>query len=62
MLVVFMRLCQIYLDIDAGGSRAISQLKILVDLMHSLNFESQNCRLDRPCSVFDLIGGVGSAG
>jgi hypothetical protein len=47
---------------DAGGPPGISQLKILVDVMHRLNFEATTDNNDRPCAVFDMIGGVGSGG
>jgi hypothetical protein len=47
---------------DAGGSRGISQLKILTDLMHRLNYEAQSNDMDRPCAVFDMICGVSSGG
>lgn len=50
------------LSFDAGGSRGVSQLKILAEMMDRLNFEAINDDLDRPCAVFDMIGGVGSGG
>jgi hypothetical protein len=48
--------------IDAGGQRAISQLKILADLMNRLNSESSGDAKYRPCDVFDMAAGVGSGG
>ncbi|KIM26748.1 hypothetical protein M408DRAFT_57060, partial [Serendipita vermifera MAFF 305830] len=47
---------------DAGGTRGISQLKILDELMHRLNFEAKDNKNDRPCAVFDMIGGTGTGG
>jgi len=55
-----------YLDTDsfedAGGTRAISQLKILGDMMHRLNHDLAEEDKVRPCDVFDMMGGVGSGG
>jgi len=47
---------------DAGGTRAISQLKILDNIMHRLNYDTPEADKVRPCDVFDMIGGVGSGG
>jgi len=47
---------------DAGGSRAISQLKILAELMHRLNYEVSEDEIKRPCDVFNMVGGTGSGG
>ena len=47
---------------DAGGARGISQLKILDTLMYLLRFNDENPGMDRPCTTFDMIGGVGSGG
>jgi len=48
---------------DAGrGSRGISQLKILINLLHRTNSEAQGHPKSRPCDVFDMIGGTGSGG
>jgi len=48
--------------LDAGGSRSISQLKILEELMHRLNYDEESDDMSRPCDVFDMICGVGSGG
>lgn len=50
------------LSLDAGGTRAISQLTILAQMMHQLNYNTKDDSLDRPCTAFDMIGGVGSGG
>jgi hypothetical protein len=47
---------------DAGGTRGVSQLKILTELMHRLNFEEEEDQILLPCDVFDMIGGGGSGG
>jgi hypothetical protein len=47
---------------DAGGTQGVSQLKILAELMHRLNFEVKEDELMLPCDVFDMIGGSGSGG
>jgi hypothetical protein len=47
---------------DAGGARAVSQLKILAELMHRLNFETAEDQKLLPFDVFDMIGGSGSGG
>ena len=48
--------------IDAGGARAISQLRILAKLMNKINPESPNDEPKRPCDVFNMIGGTGTGG
>ncbi|KIM23931.1 hypothetical protein M408DRAFT_27516 [Serendipita vermifera MAFF 305830] len=48
--------------IDAGGTRAVSQLTILAQLMHRLNYGTTENSLNRPHTIFDMIGGVGSGG
>jgi hypothetical protein len=45
---------------DAGGS--ISQLKILSEVMLNFSQEVEIGALHRPCTVFDIICGVGSGG
>jgi hypothetical protein len=47
---------------DAGGTRGISQLKILAELMAQLNLNVTEDHKLRPCDAFDLIGGAGSGG
>jgi hypothetical protein len=47
---------------DAGGTRGVSQLKILAELMHRLNFEVEEDEVLLPRDVFDMIGGSGSGG
>jgi hypothetical protein len=49
-------------SIDAGGSRATSQLQILSNLMDRLNPDSEDNQTGLPCTVFDMIGGTGSGG
>ena len=51
-----------YLLTDAGGAQSISQLKILAELMHRLNFGATEENKKCPYEVFDMIGGVGSGG
>ncbi|KIM26166.1 hypothetical protein M408DRAFT_197100 [Serendipita vermifera MAFF 305830] len=50
------------LSLDGGGSRALSQLKILADLMHMMNFNAKEDEIQRPRDVFNMIGGTGSGG
>lgn len=53
------------LSFDAGGSRAISQLQILKhvpDQAYDIPLDYPEERKEKPCEVFDLIGGVGSGG
>jgi hypothetical protein len=47
---------------DAGGTRGISQLKILAELMAQLNLNVAEDHQLHPCDAFDLIGGAGSGG
>jgi patatin-like phospholipase/acyl hydrolase len=47
---------------DAGGTRGISQLKILTELMAHLNLNVTEDHKLCPCDVFDLIGGAGTGG
>ncbi|KIM26629.1 hypothetical protein M408DRAFT_72598 [Serendipita vermifera MAFF 305830] len=48
--------------IDAGGPQAISQLKILTEIMNRINLDANPDQLRRPCDIFDMIGGAGSGG
>ncbi|KIM20565.1 hypothetical protein M408DRAFT_333927 [Serendipita vermifera MAFF 305830] len=50
------------LSLDAGGSRGISQLTILSHLMYRINNDIDSKPSERPCTIFDMIGGVGSGG
>ncbi|KIM24302.1 hypothetical protein M408DRAFT_27138 [Serendipita vermifera MAFF 305830] len=50
------------LSLDAGGARAMSQLKILSHIMYILNSESNFESNLRPCDVFDMVAGSGSGG
>ncbi|KIM25296.1 hypothetical protein M408DRAFT_74581, partial [Serendipita vermifera MAFF 305830] len=50
------------LSTDSGGPRGVSQLTILDQLMYRLKHDSVNDDMDKPCDVFDMIGGVGSGG
>jgi hypothetical protein len=47
---------------DAGGPLAKSQLAILVELMCRLNDGTNGDDGSYPCSIFDVIGGVGTGG
>jgi hypothetical protein len=50
---------------DAGGPQGISQLLILKDVMERLSKDESGDSqgtVKRPCEVFDMIGGVGTAG
>jgi hypothetical protein len=47
---------------DAGGTRGVSQLKILAELMRRLNDESPEDQELLPRDVFNMIGGSGSGG
>jgi hypothetical protein len=47
---------------DVGRVRAVSQIKILIDLMHRLNFEAEESQKCLPRVIFDMIGGTGSGG
>ncbi|KIM25291.1 hypothetical protein M408DRAFT_26286 [Serendipita vermifera MAFF 305830] len=46
----------------SGGPRGVSQLTILDQLMHRINHDSRDGHMDKPCGVFNMIGGVGSGG
>jgi hypothetical protein len=51
--------------IDAGGTQAVSQLRILEHLMEKISQDNQGTSqgiVQRPCEVFDVIGGVGTGG
>lgn len=48
--------------LDRVGSRGISKLVILAEMMHQIRFGTNDDKLDRPFSVFNMIGGVGSGG
>ncbi|KIM23352.1 hypothetical protein M408DRAFT_27919 [Serendipita vermifera MAFF 305830] len=50
------------LSLDAGGARGISQLKMLSELMHRLNFGIESEDKSHPCDVFDVVGGIGTGG
>ncbi|KIM30111.1 hypothetical protein M408DRAFT_67143 [Serendipita vermifera MAFF 305830] len=50
---------------DAGGVRGFSQLEIMRNIMHSLNWERDSTGFEGsalPCQHFDLIGGSGTGG
>jgi hypothetical protein len=47
---------------DAGGTRGISQLQILAELMRRVNHEEEEDQVLLPCDVFAMIGGSGSGG
>lgn len=53
------------LSLDGGGLRGLSSLYILKTLMTNLNAERKENGLketEKPCEVFDLIGGTGTGG
>lgn len=53
------------LSLDAGGSRAISQLMILKHIIEQADNEPKDDVVHKerkPCEIFDLIGGVGTGG
>lgn len=50
------------LSLDAGGSRGISQLKMLAEILRRLESDETKEQNGRPCAIFDMICGVGSGG
>ena len=51
--------------IDGGGVRAFSQLEIMDNIMHRLNWKKgPNVSVSRkfPCEHFDMMGGSGTGG
>ena len=51
--------------IDGGGVRAFSQLEIMENIMHRLNWDEESnepIEGKLPCDYFDLIGGSGTGG
>lgn len=51
--------------LDDGGIRGLSQLEIMSNIMHRLNWEHEIDESDEhklPCEHFDLIGGSGTGG
>ncbi|KIM29934.1 hypothetical protein M408DRAFT_99051 [Serendipita vermifera MAFF 305830] len=52
-------------SLDDGGIRGFSQLEIMNNIMHRLNWEHQSDESEEPglpCEHFDLIGGSGTGG
>jgi hypothetical protein len=48
-----------------GGARTFSQLRIIGQIMHQLNFErypNEPNKIILPCDHFDLMGGSGTGG
>ncbi|KIM20778.1 hypothetical protein M408DRAFT_30105 [Serendipita vermifera MAFF 305830] len=50
------------LSLDSGGSRGISQLEILKQVMDKLSGDANGDFVKRPCEVFAMIGGTGTGG
>jgi patatin-like phospholipase/acyl hydrolase len=51
--------------IDGGGVRGMSQLEIMRNIMHRLNWDSESDESNAgmlPCEHFDLMGGSGTGG
>jgi patatin-like phospholipase/acyl hydrolase len=51
--------------IDGGGVRGVSQLEIMGEVMHRLNWDNDLDGSDvgkLPCEHFDLMGGSGTGG
>lgn len=51
--------------VDGGGMRGISQLEIIGNIIHRLNWNEESNQLDElkpPCEHFDLICGSGTGG
>ena len=53
---------------DAGGPPGTSQLKILLEIIHRMEYEKERNtdqgldQIARPCECFDMIGGSGTGG
>jgi patatin-like phospholipase/acyl hydrolase len=53
---------------DGGGPRGTSQLKILLEIIHRMEYERERNtdqgldQIARPCECFDMIGGSGTGG
>jgi patatin-like phospholipase/acyl hydrolase len=59
--------CQLltFAPIDGGGVRGMSQLEIMRNIMHRLNWDSESNESNAgilPCEHFDLMGGSGTGG
>ncbi|KAG5333933.1 hypothetical protein C0989_004621 [Termitomyces sp. Mn162] len=50
------------LALDDGGTRGLSELLIIQELMNRLKFITHANTVPKPCEYFDLIGGVGTGG
>ncbi|KAH0589910.1 hypothetical protein H2248_000101 [Termitomyces sp. 'cryptogamus'] len=50
------------LALDDGGTRGLSELLIIQELMKRLKFITHANTVPKPCEYFDLIGGVGTGG
>ncbi|KAG6884316.1 hypothetical protein C0992_006517, partial [Termitomyces sp. T32_za158] len=50
------------LALDDGGTRGLSELLIIQELMNRLNFINKAAAGPKPCQYFDMIGGVGTGG
>ena len=51
--------------IDGGGVRGFSQLEIMRNIMHRLNWDNESEESNGgilPCQYFDLMGGSGTGG
>ncbi|KAG6872178.1 hypothetical protein C0995_012312, partial [Termitomyces sp. Mi166 len=45
-----------------GGTRGLSELIILQEIMHRLKYLENTPSVPKPCDYFDIIGGVGTGG
>ena len=52
----------LYLYLDGGGIRGMSELLILKELMERVQFQENLDETPLPCEYFDLIGGTSTGG
>ncbi|KAG6875598.1 hypothetical protein C0992_003152, partial [Termitomyces sp. T32_za158] len=50
------------LALDDGGTRGLSELLIIQELMNRINSLDKAAKAPKPCQYFDIIGGVGTGG
>ncbi|KAH8823065.1 acyl transferase/acyl hydrolase/lysophospholipase [Flagelloscypha sp. PMI_526] len=50
------------LALDSGGIRGLSEVEILHELVHRLQWDTDSPEIPKPCEHFDLIGGSGTGG
>jgi patatin-like phospholipase/acyl hydrolase len=54
-----------FTHIDGGGVRGLSQLEIMRNIMHRLNWDRESDESNGgilPCEHFDMMGGSGTGG